>query len=308
MLILACSVRSVLTADRGSGSVTADSGDRDSKSTYARISPSFGPAAPGTGTLAAAAQDLAGAGLAGADHLPVGPRPLRSASRRQLAYPSTRHTTTSARGRPPCSRPCLSQPVRRPARATGTPGREVQELPGADGQVGARDPRWASDPRPPRDPKDSPDPQRDAAARASWWNPVERWLAEITRRRTRRGTFRSPQVLEAAIRESLPVDNEDPQPFLWTQSADDILKSLKSYGEGISGEAHQGRSYEIVPKPAGQTAGSESAAWVSWSARRQYESRFVPVPPRDVPVGGSLASRIVPTALHTHGQTGTARG
>ncbi len=73
---------------------------------------------------------------------------------------------------------------------------------------------------------------------ASWLNPVERWFAEITRRRIRRGTFRSTQSLEAAIRQSLPVHNEDPQPFIWTQSADDILKSLKSYCEGFSGEGH----------------------------------------------------------------------
>ncbi len=73
---------------------------------------------------------------------------------------------------------------------------------------------------------------------ASWLNQVERWFAEITRRRIRRGTFRSTQALEAAIREYLQVYNEDPQPFLWTKSADDILKSLKVYCEGFSGEAH----------------------------------------------------------------------
>ncbi len=39
--------------------------------------------------------------------------------------------------------------------------------------------------------------------RASWLNQVERWLAEILRRRIRRGTFRRPQAPEGAIRESL---------------------------------------------------------------------------------------------------------
>ncbi len=73
---------------------------------------------------------------------------------------------------------------------------------------------------------------------ASWLNQVERWFAEITRRRIRRGTFRSTQALEAAIREYLQVYNEDPQPFICTKSADDILKSLKSYCEGFSGEIH----------------------------------------------------------------------
>ncbi len=73
---------------------------------------------------------------------------------------------------------------------------------------------------------------------ASWLNQVERWFAEITRRRIRRGTFRSTQALEAAIREYLQVYNEDPQPLIWTKSADDILKSLQSYCEGFSGEVH----------------------------------------------------------------------
>ncbi len=73
---------------------------------------------------------------------------------------------------------------------------------------------------------------------ASWLNQVERWFAEITRRRIRRATFRSTQALEAAIREYLQVYNEDPQPFIWTKSADDNLKSLKSYREGISGGVH----------------------------------------------------------------------
>ncbi len=73
---------------------------------------------------------------------------------------------------------------------------------------------------------------------ASWLNQVERWFAEITRRRIRRGTFRSTQALEAAIREYLQVYNEDTQPFIWTKSADDILQSLKSYCEGISSEVH----------------------------------------------------------------------
>ncbi len=55
------------------------------------------------------------------------------------------------------------------------------------------------------------------------------------RRRFRRGTLHGTQALEAAIRESLQVYNEDPQPFTWTKGADDILNSLRSYGEGSSG-------------------------------------------------------------------------
>ena len=69
---------------------------------------------------------------------------------------------------------------------------------------------------------------------ASWINQVERWFAEITRQQIRRGSFRSTQALEKAIQEYLAVYNEDPKPFVWTKSADQILESLKNYCESIS--------------------------------------------------------------------------
>src|SRR5438552_2036569 len=50
----------------------------------------------------------------------------------------------------------------------------------------------------------------------SWMNLVERWFAEITNKRIRRGVFRSVKELEAAIREYIEVHNENPKPFDWT--------------------------------------------------------------------------------------------
>ena len=73
---------------------------------------------------------------------------------------------------------------------------------------------------------------------ALWLNQVERWFAEITRQQIRRGTHRSTQALEKAIREYLDVYNEDPQPFVWTKIADDILESLKSYYTRTSETVH----------------------------------------------------------------------
>ena len=69
---------------------------------------------------------------------------------------------------------------------------------------------------------------------ASWIHQVERWFAEITRQRICRGTFRSTLALEKAIKEYLAVYNEDPKPFIWTKSADQILESLQSYCTRIS--------------------------------------------------------------------------
>lgn len=58
---------------------------------------------------------------------------------------------------------------------------------------------------------------------ASWLNLVERFFAEITSRRIRRGSYSSVDDLEAAIYEYLAHHNERPKPFRWTKSAEDIL-------------------------------------------------------------------------------------
>lgn len=63
----------------------------------------------------------------------------------------------------------------------------------------------------------------------SWLNLVERWFAELTNKRIRRGAFRSVKELEAAIREFIDVHNEDPKPFVWTRTADQILESIARY-------------------------------------------------------------------------------
>lgn len=62
---------------------------------------------------------------------------------------------------------------------------------------------------------------------SSWVNLVERWFAEITRARIRRGTFESVPALIAAIEEYLRHYNSAPQPFVWTKDADTILGSIE---------------------------------------------------------------------------------
>ena len=58
---------------------------------------------------------------------------------------------------------------------------------------------------------------------ASWLNLVERFFAEITSRRIRRGSYSSVDDLEAAIHDYLAQHNEKPKPFKWTKTAEDIL-------------------------------------------------------------------------------------
>src|SRR5215469_9635020 len=63
----------------------------------------------------------------------------------------------------------------------------------------------------------------------SWLNLVERWFAELTNKRIRRGAFRSVKELQSAIREFIRVHNENPKPFVWTRTADLILDSIARY-------------------------------------------------------------------------------
>lgn len=66
---------------------------------------------------------------------------------------------------------------------------------------------------------------------ASWINLVERWFAEITNKRIRRGVFRSVRELEAAIREYIDAHNGNPKPFVWTKTADQILASIARFAQ-----------------------------------------------------------------------------
>ena len=59
---------------------------------------------------------------------------------------------------------------------------------------------------------------------ASWLNLVERFFAEITTKRIRRGIFRSVVELEEAIHDYLDRHNSDPKPFVWTKTADVIIE------------------------------------------------------------------------------------
>jgi transposase len=68
----------------------------------------------------------------------------------------------------------------------------------------------------------------------SWINLVERWFSEISNKRIRRGAFRSARELEAAIREYIDVHNENPKPFVWTKTADQILASIARFAQRTS--------------------------------------------------------------------------
>jgi transposase len=70
---------------------------------------------------------------------------------------------------------------------------------------------------------------------ASWLNQVERWFALLTDNKLRRGTHRSIQALEKDIRDWIAAWNDNPKPFTWTKTADEILERLASYLQRIPG-------------------------------------------------------------------------
>jgi transposase len=64
---------------------------------------------------------------------------------------------------------------------------------------------------------------------ASWINQVERWFAELTRKQIRRGVHTSTKQLEVDILAFIERHNENPKPYRWTKSADEILASVKRF-------------------------------------------------------------------------------
>jgi transposase len=70
---------------------------------------------------------------------------------------------------------------------------------------------------------------------SSWINQVERWFGYLTDQKIRRGVHKSVQALEADIRAWIDTWNENPRPFAWTKTAEEILNSLAEYITRISG-------------------------------------------------------------------------
>jgi transposase len=73
---------------------------------------------------------------------------------------------------------------------------------------------------------------------SSWLNLVERWFAELTSKKLRRGAHRSVRALNDDIRTWIDTWNDDPRPFVWTKTADQILDSIARYCERINESRH----------------------------------------------------------------------
>ena len=73
---------------------------------------------------------------------------------------------------------------------------------------------------------------------SSWINQVERWFGFLTDQLLRRGVHKSVQTLEKEVHAWIKNWNEDPKPFVWKKTAEEILDSLARYIARISGAGH----------------------------------------------------------------------
>jgi len=73
---------------------------------------------------------------------------------------------------------------------------------------------------------------------ASWLNMVERFFAELTNKKIRRGTFRSTSQLKKSIMNYLDHHNQNSKPFEWIATADQILSKVQSFCERTSRTEH----------------------------------------------------------------------
>jgi transposase len=62
---------------------------------------------------------------------------------------------------------------------------------------------------------------------SSWLNQIETWFGIITRQAIRRGTFTSVRALITRIRDYIRHWNANPEPFVWTATADEILAKVR---------------------------------------------------------------------------------
>lgn len=73
---------------------------------------------------------------------------------------------------------------------------------------------------------------------SSWMNLVERWFAELTTKWIKRGTHHSVRDLVQSIRTWITNWNDDPKPFVWHKTADEILDNLAHYCQRINDSGH----------------------------------------------------------------------
>jgi transposase len=73
---------------------------------------------------------------------------------------------------------------------------------------------------------------------SSWLNLVERWFSELTTKKLQRGAHTSVRALNADIRGWIKTWNDNPRPYVWTKTANQILESIARYCTRINDSRH----------------------------------------------------------------------
>ena len=73
---------------------------------------------------------------------------------------------------------------------------------------------------------------------SSWLNLVERWFSELTTKKLKRGAHTSVRALNTDIRAWIETWNDNPRPYVWTKTSDQILESIARYCERINASGH----------------------------------------------------------------------
>ena len=73
---------------------------------------------------------------------------------------------------------------------------------------------------------------------SSWLNLIERWFAELTNKKLRRSAHRNTSQLADDILSWAETWNDNPRPFVWRKTADEILQNLKRYLDRINDSGH----------------------------------------------------------------------
>jgi transposase len=95
----------------------------------------------------------------------------------------------------------------------------------------------------------------------SWLNAVEGFFAKLSKRRLKRGVFRSVADFQAAISRFLAETSDDPKPFVWTANPDKILAAVKR-GHQVLDSFHYSRSPTAFSKRA-TFSGASTAGRIS---------------------------------------------
>ena len=110
---------------------------------------------------------------------------------------------------------------------------------------------------------------------SSWLNIVERWFKELTDKRLRRGVFTSVDQLSTAITTWAEHWNDDPKPFVWKATADDIIEKVSRGRTTLHQIKSPTNHYQAMVQPARSAPRVRGLPWSTTSAHRP-DGRYMP--------------------------------